>query len=147
MKIFNTTDGILLCCQSDKHQRDFVQKYKIFEFGEFKARSKDLEAKIEEYKEWLIDHGEELEAKIFDKFKECAKDSDQAQTPKWLKKQIREFILLTQSEIFDAFIFQRAWKNGKHFNGFDDGWFIDVFVFINHPFTQTLAALKKCGDF
>ena len=79
--------------------------------------------------------------------KENAVESDQAETPKWLRKRIRKFTHLTQKQIFDAFPYQRGWKKGQHFDGFGAEWDVEVFVFVNHPFSQNLAALKKCADF
>ena len=54
---------------------------------------------------------------------------------------------MSKSKIVDVFIYCEDWKAGKNYDGFGDEWIIEMLHFINHPFTQTLAALAKCADF
>ena len=88
MRIYNHNKARLMFFKSKNLDKDFVQKIKLYEFGELRSMAKKVEGGLKYYDEWLKTNGEKLEQKILDKMKESALESDQAETPVWLRKRI-----------------------------------------------------------
>jgi hypothetical protein len=61
--------------------------------------------------------------------------------------RIKLFTHLTEEQIRDVFVYYENWNTHAFYDGYKKPWDVNLFHYINSPFTQVLAALKKCAEF